>query len=213
MLMKKSLLSLLVLLAVSSCSSEMMNMDTVRNQMRNYYESGRYAEEVEKIINETKNELSVAEFPENAAVVFDVDDTVLSSYEYTRLMGFGFNYSSWIQYMHDGRLSSIPQVKRMYEWLLEKEVKIIFLTGRRAGECDATYNNLVKEGFTQFDTLICRPDHQFSMPASEYKPAQRQALTESGYNIIACFGDQWSDLSGNNTGLKVKLPNYLYHID
>jgi len=203
----------LAVIILTGCSQSIINMDTARDQVKHYYESGTYSREVEQIIDETLNELSKKKFSEKTAVVFDVDDTVLSSYEYTLLLGFGFNYSTWIQWMHDEKLAAIPQVKKMYDWLLEKEVKIIFLTGRRAGECDATYKNLVKEGFTQFDTLICRPDQQFSMAASEYKPAQRKALTEKGYKIIACFGDQWSDLNGDYTGIKVKLPNYLYHID
>ncbi|MFC2134586.1 HAD family acid phosphatase [Bacteroidota bacterium] len=188
-------------------------MDSARDQVKEYYESGTYAGEVNQIIDETTQKLSGKKLSENSAVIFDVDDTVLSSYEYTRLLGFGFNYSTWIQWMHDEKLTAIPQVKKIYDWLIEKDISVIFLTGRRAGECNATYNNLIKEGYTKFDTLICRPDRSFDAPASDYKSAERKALTDSGYDIIACFGDQWSDLAGDYTGIKVKLPNYLYQID
>jgi len=198
---------------LTACTTEIINMDTAREQVKNYYESGAYAEETEQIISDAINKISKMELNENSAVVFDVDDTLLSSYEYTSSIGFGFSYPTWKEWIHDERLTAVPQVKKIYDWLVQKNVNIILLTGRRSDECESTYKNLMSEGFTTFDTLICRPAHESKIDAADYKPAQRKALTAKGYEIIACFGDQWSDLNGEYTGLKVKLPNYLYLID
>ena len=49
--------------------------------------------------------------------------------------------------------------------------------------------------------------------AAEWKEAKREVLVSKGYNIIACIGDQWSDLEGGSTGIKIKLPSYLYLLD
>lgn len=38
-------------------------------------------------------------------------------------------------------------------------------------------------------------------------------LQERGFEIVACFGDQWSDLAGTSPGLaSFKLPNPMYYI-
>ena len=38
-------------------------------------------------------------------------------------------------------------------------------------------------------------------------------LQEAGYSILACFGDQWSDLSGPHAGLaSFILPNPFYYL-
>jgi len=38
-------------------------------------------------------------------------------------------------------------------------------------------------------------------------------LSEEGYRIIGCIGDQKSDLEGGYSGHKVKIPNYIYVIE
>src|SRR4030042_4837306 len=96
-----SLIPYLILFTLLGCTSEIINMDTAREQVGNYYESGTYTKEVEQIINETLNELSNKILSENSTVVFDVDDTALSSYEYTSSIGFGFNNQTWKQWMLD----------------------------------------------------------------------------------------------------------------
>lgn len=201
---------ILPVVILTSCSPEIINMDTAKQQVKNYYESGAYSKEVEQIVDDTIDKLSDTNLSGKSAVVFDVDDTVLSGYEYTKSLGFGFTYPTWKEWMMNEKLKAIPEVKRLYDWLIEKHIHVIFLTGRRDGECSATYDNLVKEGYVAFDTLICRSQYESNVKAADYKPAQRKALTENGYNIVACIGDQWSDISGEFTGIKVKLPNYLY---
>ncbi|CAL8472232.1 g11774 [Coccomyxa elongata] len=49
--------------------------------------------------------------------------------------------------------------------------------------------------------------------ASVYKPDQRAQLQEKGYEIMASFGDQWSDLAGTSAAVaSFKLPNPFYYI-
>jgi predicted secreted acid phosphatase len=51
------------------------------------------------------------------------------------------------------------------------------------------------------------------MSAGVFKNYERSVLADKGYEIVINVGDQWSDFEGENNGLKVKLPNYLYLID
>ena len=48
------------------------------------------------------------------------------------------------------------------------------------------------------------------LSAAVFKTARRAQLTQQGFNIVANFGDQWSDVVGDCSGFRVKLPNYIY---
>ena len=108
---------------------------------------------------------------------------------------------------------AIPQVKELYDFLLDKGSRIIFLTGRNLPEYEVTYRNLIKEGYTTFDTLITQREYELELSAQEFKSVKRKELVEKGYEIIGTVGDQWSDLEGEYHGIQVKIPNYLYLIE
>ena len=108
---------------------------------------------------------------------------------------------------------AIEQVKELYNFLLSKGAKIIFLTGRNFPEYEVTYQNLINEGYTVFDTLITQIGDEKKMKAQDFKSSKRKWLTEQGYEIVGTVGDQWNDLEGDNHGIQVKIPNYLYLIE
>ena len=78
--------------------------------------------------------------------------------------------------------------------------------------CDATQKNLLLYGYNNFDTLICKPG-DINTKTGEFKARVRNELSLKGLEIIISVGDQESDFEGGNTGLKVKIPNYLYLVD
>lgn len=211
--MKKIVFILIPLILIGCSSNEIVNLDTAKAIVQDYYENGQYDIEVEEIINSTINKLEKQNFPENALAIFDVDETILSNYAHTKEIGFGFEWQLWGEWIQLADCEVIPQTRRLYDWLLERNVGIVFLTGRKDYEYEATIKNLSQVGIITFDTLITRSDKTKKMLAEEFKDYERKVLTEKGYNIILSIGDQWSDLEGGNTGLRVKLPNYLYLID
>ncbi|MCH6573702.1 MAG: hypothetical protein IH795_00645, partial [Bacteroidetes bacterium] len=77
-------------------------------------------------------------------------------------------------------------------------------------EYDATYKNLINQGYTEFDTLITKNKNEYGMKSVDFKSAIRVELVQRGYDIIGTVGDQWSDLEGPHHGIKIKIPNYLY---
>ena len=107
---------------------------------------------------------------------------------------------------------AIPRVKDLYNFLLSKGFKIIFLTGRNFPEYEVTFKNLKQAGYTQFDTLITQREDELKLKATEFKSLKRVELTGKGYDIVGTVGDQWSDLEGPDHGIQVKIPNYLYLI-
>ena len=149
----------------------------------------------------------------NSVVIFDVDDTALSNYDFIKSMDFGYVPSLWQSYLDKGNAPVNPQVKILYDYLVDRRIKIIFLTGRSYKDYESTYKNLKNAGYIEFDTLIVKSKDQLEESASDYKNIERLALSELGYKIIGCVGDQDSDFKGGNTGIDVKLPNYLYKVE
>ena len=206
----------LFLFFLVGCSEEtfqLYNLDTSKKLVQNYYESGQFDKECREAINEGKSKIDTLHLPQNAAVVFDIDETSLSNYNHTKEIGFGFVSNLWNQWMLKADAPAIPETKRFYDWLVSKNIKVIFVTGRYKSVKEATRQNLIKQGYTKFDTLITRKESESKIPAAEFKSLKRDELTKKGYRIIASIGDQWSDLVGGNAGIKIKLPNYLYLID
>ena len=210
----KTLLSFTFFLVLVSCESEKpINLTVARNEVKDYYESGKYDEELNEVIKNAREQFQEVEYNENSVVIFDVDETTLSNYGLAELMGFGYVYEMNKKWNKELKAPAIPQVKELYDFLIEKGAKIVFLTGRNIPEYEVTYKNLKQEGYEVFDTLITQREYEYELSAQEFKSSKRKELIEKGYEIIGTVGDQWSDLNGEYHGIQVKIPNYLYLIE
>ncbi len=210
--------TLLVLtLALISCSSnQIVNLRTAKDIVKDYYESGKYDEEMNEVISDAKEKFGKVEIKKSATggpvVIFDVDDTSLNNYGLAKQMDFGYVYDLNKKWNEELKAPAIPQVKDLYNYLIDRGFKIIFLTGRNFNEYGVTYKNLIQAGYTKFDTLITQREEEQNLKTLEFKSKKRTELTQQGYEIIGTVGDQWTDLNGPYTGIKIKLPNYLYEI-
>ena len=204
-------LSLTLFLACEK-NEKPVNLSVAREKVKQYYESGKFDEELNLVIEEAKENFSTVQFNENSFVIFDVDETALDNYGLAEQMGFGYVYEMNKKWNAELKAPAIEQVKKLYDFLLSKGAKIIFLTGRNFPEYEATYQNLKKAGYTVFDTLITQIGDEKKMKAQDFKSAKRVWLTEQGYEIVGTVGDQWSDLEGEYHGIQIKIPNYLYLI-
>ena len=106
---------------------------------------------------------------------------------------------------------------------------IVGLTGRNDDQKAATLGNLAKVGYTglHLRALLHEVDRGGHQPAAvatctcaaakcttiEYKSQTRKHVDEDlGYDIVANFGDQFSDLIGGHARRQVKLPNPTYYL-
>ena len=200
-------------LLISCATEKPVNLSIAREEVKQYYESGKFEEELNKVITEAKQKFDKAEFTDSSVVIFDIDETALDNFELAEKMGFGYNYEMNKKWNAEMKAPAIKQVKELYDFLLSKGSKIIFLTGRNFYEYEVTYENLKKEGYSDFDTLITQIGDETKMKAKDFKSGKRIWLTNQGYEIIGTVGDQWSDLEGEYHGIQVKIPNYLYLIE
>ena len=199
--------------SINSSLNSIVNLSVAKNAVQNYYESGEYDRECAKIIDGAIEHISKIKIDPKSAVVFDIDETALSNYQYTKSIGFGYIPKLWDEWMHEGRAPAIKETKRFYDYLISKNIRVIFLTGRDESFREATRKNLIEQGYAKFDTLIMCSKSELQLPSAQFKTTKRNELAAKGYNIIACIGDQAGDLAGGNTGYKIKLPNYLYLLD
>ncbi len=200
----------------SSCNSyknTLLNLDAAKNAVMNYYESGLYDYECSKIIDNAIINIEKTNINKNSVVIFDIDETALSNYDYIKSIGFGYIKDLWNDWIYKSRAKAIKETKRFYDYLVSKNIRVIFLSGRDEEVKEATIKNLIEQGYTKFDTVITRTKEEQHIPAAKFKASKREELVKKGYEIIANIGDQWSDLVGGNSGYKIKLPNYLYLID
>ncbi len=204
---------LLFIFQTSSQPPLVVNLSEAKKAVKEYY-AYRYNEEMDSIIIDAIQQVKQLNLSKNSAFVFDVDETALSNFEYEINNDFGYVKKEWDKWVFAEKAPAIKQVKQFYDTLISMGIKVIFITGRTEEQFQATYNNLVKAGYTKFDTLICRTKEDFGKTAKEFKSQKRKELTiQKGYFIIGTIGDQWSDHEGGYTIIKVKLPNYLYKVD
>lgn len=212
----KSLLFISVLI-LSGCSGSsgdrLLNLGAVKKVVQNYYESGRYDEDLKRIIDDAVEYFNGLTIMPEATVVFDIDETALSNYEHIKEIDFGYYYEIWLEWLKKSDATAIPQTKRFYDYLISKNIRIVFLSGRNCDSYQATLDNLKQQGYTEFDTVIVRKENERDLTATEFKSSKRKELVSRGYKIIANIGDQKSDLAGGNSGFEIKLPNYIYLID
>jgi acid phosphatase len=204
---------ILSLLLLSCATKKPVNLTIAREEVKQYYESGKFDEELNSVIEEAKKKFDKVEFKNNSVIIFDVDETALDNYGLAKEMGFGYVYEMNKKWNAEMKAPAIGQVKELYDFLISKGSKIIFLTGRNLPEYEATFQNLKNAGYTLFDTLITQIGNERKMKAQEFKSSKRVWLTRQGYEIVGTVGDQWSDLEGEYHGIQIKIPNYLYLIE
>lgn len=209
----RNIVVLALLAILQSCSNVPVNIGLAKNEVVKYHKTGKYNSELNNVISSAKNSFKNLVVKKGDVVVFDVDETSLSNYEFIKdKLGFGYVTKLWNDWLDKADAPAIEQVKSLYDFLVEKDVKIVFLTGRKDFQYKATIKNLKNAGYLKFDTLITRLPSEYKLSALEYKSKKRSELTKKGYHIIGDVGDQWSDLNGPDHGIQVKIPNYLYII-
>ncbi len=162
---------------------------------------------------------------EKLAVVFDVDETALSSYCEMKREDFGYLpalSNAWV--VSPEAAVAIPGGVRLFEEAKAAGVAVFFLTGRPGmpnpaaethtpDQTAATARNLEAAGYRGWTGLLLRNGPENALSTIEYKSRERGLLVEKGYRIVLSVGDQWSDLLGKpQADFSIKLPNPFYFI-
>ncbi|WIE71015.1 HAD family acid phosphatase [Curtobacterium sp. MCJR17_020] len=172
----------------------------------------------------------------NPAIVLDADDTTLWTYDMEVAdMHFVFDPALQDEWVQDERFPATPSMTSLVSIAQRSGCTVIGLTGRNADQETATIDNLQRAGYPQFsatkrgtETYYTKwtgvgasqqPSYITCATAKcttvEYKSQTRAHIeSRSGgrYDVVANFGDQYSDLLGGSADRSVKLPNPTYYL-
>jgi predicted secreted acid phosphatase len=104
---------------------------------------------------------------------------------------------------------------RLFQVAKANKVAVFFITGRRDDDNhklrDATAENLVKAGYSDWTDLLLEPA-DYKSTVQDFKTEKRKEIAAKGYTIIANVGDQYTDLKGGYAERVYKLPNPFYFV-
>ena len=241
---------------------QITNIDVLRQQIRNYYgdplgtgtfaPDSNYAKEAEDAASDGTRYLDglarqghANHAPAMAAIVLDVDDTTLATWNYEIASNWAFNPTTNANFVLGELFPPVPGMVGMVQRAASQGYAIFFLTGRPTSQETATLGNLtdsdtvgLNAGYPHPTQLVNGEDGLFTKPARadyatqapyliapcagdpnggtcttlHYKSATRQHIESLGYDIVANFGDQFSDLDGGFADRTFKLPNPNYFL-
>ncbi len=224
----------------STCGDAIPNITLVENQVKAYYgdtvaadgqhlpaETGNYAKEVAR--SEAKAKSYLAHYRSHSttrlAIVLDVDDTSLNTYNYEISCGFAYSKPTNDLYVDGQKFPAVFGMPELTNWAADNGgYTVFFITGRPEAQREATAGNLGKVGFTvPTDAAHLFLRNETSPPSYlaycepkcttiQYKSGTRAYIESLGYEIAADFGDQYSDLKGGHSGRTFKLPNPMYYL-
>jgi predicted secreted acid phosphatase len=271
---------------------QMTNIDVARAWAKNYYgaptavagsgatgtwnaplnQTSNYADEARSVAAEGENWLHSHRKVSNRAIVLDVDDTTLTTWNYELYSNWDFNPATNAQFVGltgstftgnmfpatPGMLGLVNQAKGLgyaIFWITGRgdsqhaatianlvndsaaglpAIDTVTLSGKTVPEIDANYPTPtpINTGHGSFtDGLFTKPpvgsypaylnkpefcgpsiSASASCPTIQYKSGTRAYIESQGYDIVADFGDQFSDLLGGFADKTFKMPNPNYYL-
>ncbi|MFC4035519.1 HAD family acid phosphatase [Streptomyces polygonati] len=157
------------------------------------------------------------------AIVLDVDDTSLLTYNYELEVGFNYTPASNQAYLDTKNMPPVFGMDTLANWASAHGITVFWITGRAESQRADTARNLTAVGYRATpDTTHLYLKNTASPPAYlpcgatcttiEYKSGTRAHIESLGYDIVGNFGDQYSDLSGGHADRSFKLPNPMYYL-
>jgi len=156
------------------------------------------------------------------AIILDVDDTSLSTYNYELEVTFVYTPASNAQYIATKTMPAVFGMNELATWAQAQGYTVFYITGRLEAQRTYTEANLGAVGFPAATDTNLFMKNAAAPPAylpcgatcttDEYKADTRAHIESLGYDIVGNFGDQFSDLSGGHADKTFKIPNPMYFI-
>lgn len=205
------LVALLLLGLVSTASHALLSTQQLVD-----YHRDQYQEDLKEAIQPAYQYLALHPyrwvlFRKPPAVVFDIDETLLSNWPELKQSHFHYQAQAWDTWVNEAKDQGIKASIKLYHELQDRGYVLILLTGRKVGQREATIDNLHRAGITGWQQLIMRQPEQESVGACRYKAMERTKIYHY-YRIVMNVGDQKSDFCGRHNGVVIKLPNPFYTI-
>lgn len=146
------------------------------------------------------------------AVVFDIDDTLVSWYPLLAASGFAYDSAVNAAAVNGCQTPLIRTTAALFAEAKRLGVDVFLITGRKEPDRAATISCLTSLGLTGWSGLTLRSPDQDDATATAYKSAARRDIERRGWRIALAIGDQVSDSAGGATDGAFVLPNPMYFI-
>ena len=156
------------------------------------------------------------------AIVLDVDDTSLSTYNYELETTFVYSPASNAQYIATRTMPAVFGMNDLAQWAQKQGYTVFYITGRPESQRVYTADNLAAVGFPAATSTNLFMKNAAAPPSylpcgatcttDQYKADTREHIESLGYTIVGNFGDQYSDLSGGYAEKDFKIPNPMYYL-
>lgn len=163
------------------------------------------------------------------AIVLDVDDTSLLSFDYEKRTNYTYDSATWDAYVKAAKRPAVFGMPELVKYAKSKGVEVFFLTGLSESQREGAVTNLARAGYdTQLDTTHvftkdktappaylsgCATPAKWECTTVQFKEGTRKYIESTGHNIVGSFGDQVSDLAGGYADKTYKLPNPTYFVE
>jgi hypothetical protein len=207
------------------------NIDGGDISLHTFSATAGYATEMHHLVNQAKAYLDSEAMNNDfdgmqPAIVLDVDDTTLNTYSYEIYSNFVFNPTTNAAFVNAGVFPAVPYMTTLVQRAIHDHYTVFFLTGRPESQRAGTVANLVSAGYPAPDAAhLFMRNKDASAPAylpcdatppycttDMYKSMTRAHIESLGYQIVANFGDQYSDLSFDHEKRAYKVPNPMYFL-
>ena len=227
-------------------ADQIQNLDQVKTAIKAYYgdtldgkttptgnpehvpsPSGAYADEMATIETQASRFLDHYKSTHNGAnaknpaIVLDIDDTTLNTYNYEIDSNFVFNPTTNAQFVNGAAFPAVFGMPDLVNKAKAEGFTIFYLTGRPEAQRPGTLTNLTNAGYPVVSSQVYLSDQANEPWLSscaptcnrvQYKSLTRQHIESLGYTIAANMGDQYSDLLGGFSVKTFKLPNPMYYL-
>ena len=215
------------------------NLTDLQTEIKTYKSSGAWDTQIAAVADEALTYLKhrLRHGVRKPAVVFDIDDTALSTYDEetgtSTITGSGFGYYGplWNYWAYEVKeFPAIAANLELAKYALGTGVDVFYVTGRRESTATSlnpstfattkvtirteTIADLNAKGYTVADDahLYLRPTGDTNASVVPYKSGARASIEAKGYDIVLNIGDQRSDLDGGHADRAFKVPNPMYKI-
>jgi hypothetical protein len=213
--------------------------DGVTLKLHQFSPTGAYANEMagivadaEKYLNNPPGSGNGKKFSGQKAVLFDIDDTTLNTFSYEIYSNFVFNPGTNAAFVNacltgPCAFPAVPGMVELEHFAIDHGYTVFFLTGRphnpTTDQTPGTLANLTNVGYDVTPANVYLKDATGTFQpwlsscaptctTIQYKSLTREHIESLGYDIVANFGDQFSDLEGGFADRTFKLPNPMYFL-
>lgn len=188
------------------------NLGVLQRECVAWHDSGAYARAFARAAEPARKVLRGSALPPHAAVVFDIDETLLSNWPYLEARQFAITSASFSEWTTRERAVALEPMREVYQLARARGCAVFLVSGRRESLRKSTTRDLQEVGYDGWEGLFLRPDSDQAASVVPFKSGVRRQLVARGYAILLNVGDQRSDLDGGAARHRVKLPNPFYFI-